>query len=215
MGYNRPDSFYDNGSSPSTPYYGGNNRRFGPRNNSDPALYGNNHPNANQQAFCPSHGHQPSYDTMGTASNGSHVTEPWSKTTHPTSENSSIDRVQAGPKADLADAYGFSGFGGSPQLHGAITEEHSQGSPLYGQPGYGQSSAGTSNAHVYQGNGIAHNLPQNAGPQPPPKENVQPRVPIKLGANNPAIKTGSHEKPTPAVETEKRKNWLKKRFSRS
>ena len=214
MAHNRPESFHDNSGSPSTPYHGTPNRRFGPRNNSDPALYGNNQPAVNQQSFHPAHGHQPSYDTVGTASNGSHVTEAWGNSTDPSSENSSIDRVQPGPKADLGDSYGFGGFGGGPNLHGPISEEHGQGSPLYGHPGYGQSWAAAGNPHAYQGNGLRHDLPPNAGPQPPPKENVTPRAPIKLGANNPAIKTGVTQTPPPAVETEKRKSWLKKRFSK-
>ena len=211
----RPDSYYENGTSPSTPYNGGGSRRFGPRNSSDPALYGNHYANSAHQGAYPTHGHQPSYETVATVSNGSHVTDPWGNSTDPSSENSSIDKVQSAPKPEPVDTYGFNGFGGSPQFQGPILEEHGLNSPSYGQPGYGQSQINNANANgfPYQGNGVYPSVPLHGAPMPPPKERAPPRVPIKLGANNPSDKRGGYGGTTPAVENEKRKSWIK-RFSR-
>ncbi|KAL9130949.1 MAG: hypothetical protein Q9217_000995 [Psora testacea] len=208
----RPGSYYENGTAPGTPYYGVGSRRFGPRNNSDPALYGNNV----QQAVYPSHGHQQSYDTVGTVSNGSHVTDQWGNSTDPSSENSSIDRVQpAQPahKPDLGEAYGFNGFGGAPQFQGPILEEHGQGAPGYGQPGYGQSQTSNGIGYPYQGNGLPPNAPPHGTPVAPPKEGAPARAPIKLGVNNLAASRGS-DGPQPPVKNDKRRSWLGKRFSR-
>lgn len=217
MGTGRPDSYYENGTSPSTPYNGGGSRRFGPRNNSDPALYGNNNANIAHQGAYPSHGHQPSYETVVTGSNGSHVTDAWGNSTDPSSENSSIDRVQPAPKSEPADTYGFNGFGGGPQFQGPILEEHGLNSPGYGQPGYGQSqmSNGNANGLPYQGNGVYPSVPLHGAPMPPTKERAAPRAPIKLGANNRSDKRGDYSGMTPAAENEKRKSWIKKRFSKS
>lgn len=213
IGNGRPDSYYENGAFPPTPYNGGHSRRFGPRTHSDPALYGNNHNTAVQQNPYSSHGQQPSYDTVGTASNGSHFTEPWGNSTDPSSENSSIDRVQPGPKTDAGDAYGFNGFGGGPQFQGPILEEYGHGGPSYGQPGYGTSQVGNTNGHPYQGNGATPNSLSSGAPLPPPKESAPPRVPIKLGANNHA-KQASDVNAATVPENEKRRSWLKRRFSK-
>ena len=189
-------------------------RRFGPRNNSDPALYGH----TGNQGIYPSHVHQQSYDTVNTASNQSHATDQWGNSTDPSSENSSIDRVQPQPppKPDLGEAYGFNGFGGGPQLQGPILEEHDYDAPRYGQPGYGQSQAGNTNGNPYQGNDARPSVPPHGAPVPPPKQ-AGPRVPMKLGAS-----TGRSSNPqynpqyAPTVDkSEKRKSWIKKRFSRS
>lgn len=196
MSHSRPDSIIDNYGHAPSQY--GSGRRFGPRNHSDPALYGHN----NTQGVYPSHGHQQSYDTVASASNGSHATDQWGNSTDPSSENSSIDRVQTAPKSDLGEAYGFNGFGGAPQFQGPILEEHGQGAPGYGHPGYGQSQVAAGNGPPYQG---------NAAPAPPPHappKDTGPKVPIKLGSSA----VGS--RPPPPVDTDKRKSWLKRRFSK-
>lgn len=169
---------------------------------SDPALHGQN-----SQSVYPSHGNQQSYDTVASASAyGSGATDPWGNSTDPSSENSSIDRVQPPPKPDGGEQYGFSGFGGAPQYQGPILEEHGSGSPAYGQPGYGQSHVIPGGGLPFQGNTIA---------PPPPAHGsggqTVPRVPIKLGGSAPAIDSSS---PTPS-SPERRKSWLKRRFSRS
>ncbi|KAL9105107.1 MAG: hypothetical protein Q9163_000025 [Psora crenata] len=203
----RPDTYYDNGTTPGTPHYGGGNRRFAPRNNPDPTLYGNNV----QQGVYPSHGHQQSYDTVGTVSNGSHATDQWGNSTDPSSENSSIERAQPAPKPDLGEAYGFNGFGGAPQLHGPILEEHAQDAPSYDQPGHNQSQTMNGNGYPYQNNGSPPSVPPHGGSLATETESAPPRTPIKLGINH-SIPVGSR---TPPAKAEKRKSWLGKKLSRS
>ncbi len=208
-GGSRPDSYIENYATPPS-HYGsvngnGYNRRFGPRNHSDPALYGH----ATGQGIYPSHGHQQSYDTVATASNGSHATDQWGNSTDPSSENSSIDRVQPAAKPELGEAYGFNGFGGAPQFQGPILEEHGHGAPGYGQPGYGQERAVVGSGHAYQGNGAP-----NPPPHALPREKV-PRTPIKLGGGSASdVAPPVSSRPPPAVNTEKRKSWFKRRFSK-
>ena len=167
--------------------------------NSDLGHYGHN----NQNSYS-SPAYQQSYDTGGSISaNESHGTDQWGTSTDPSSENSSIDRVQPAPKPDLGEVYGFNGFGGAPQFQGPILEEHGQGDPTYGQPRYGQSQSVAGAGRPYQGNG------ESAGPSPKlhPKENI-PTGPIKLG-NSPAGNLSS------SGTGEKRKSWLKRRFSKT
>ena len=220
MGNGRPESYYDNINPPSASYNGTNNRRFGPRNHSDPTLYGNNYSNNIHRGAYPSHGHQPSYETVGTASNGSHVTDPWGNSTDPSSENSSIDRAQPAAKTEPSDNYGFSGFGNGPQFQGPILEEHGLNLPSYGQPGYGQSQMLSSNAngYPYQGNDVHPHIPPHVPPHgapiSPPREKAPPRVPIKLGANDPSNRKDNSRGAKLDTEHDKRKSWIKKRFSR-
>lgn len=187
-------------------------RRFGPKNNSDPALYGHN---ANQGIY-PSHGQQPSYDTVGTVSNQSHATEQWGNSTDPSSENSSVDKFQPGPpKQDLGEIYGFNGFGAGPQLQGPILEEHGHDAPSYGQPGYGQSQneSGNTKGYPYQGNDFPPpTVPVHGVPRPPYKEAAL-RAPIRLGAST----AGAYNSAPPPVPSkrEKRKSWLGRRLSKS
>lgn len=191
----RPSSYVENN----------HGRRFGPghRIASDPVLYGRN-----SQGVYPSQGYQQSYDTVASASvNGSGGTDPWGNSTDPSSENSSIDRVQQAPKPDLSEQYGFSGFGGAPQYQGPILEEHGQDSPGYGQPGYGQSHTTAGGGFPFQGNGVP------PPPPPPhqrsPKHNA-PRTPIKLGGSAAPVQAS----PPPPASSEKRRSWLKRRFSK-
>ena len=206
-GGSRPESYIENPAAPSSQYgnLNGYGRRFGPRNHSDPALYGH----AQGHGIYPSHGHQQSYDTVASASNGSHATDQWGNSTDPSSENSSIDRVQPAAKPDLGEAYGFNGFGGAPQIQGPILEEHGHGAPGYGQPGYGQERVAAGGGYPYQGNGVPA-----PPPHAPPKEKAT-RTPIKLGGSSAPIDAipVSH-RPPPPVTSEKRKSWLKRRFSK-
>ncbi len=175
--------------------------KSGPRVDADPAMYGQ----TTNQGVYPSHGYQQSYDTVTTASGtGSHGTEQWGNSTDPSSENSSLDRINQVAKPDLGEVYGFSGFGGAPQFQGPILEEHGHGNPAYGEPGYGRASTGPGmGGGGYPprgGNGVPPPIP----PHGPPKED-RPRVPIKLG-NSPAN--------TRTDVSEKRKSWFKRRFSK-
>ncbi len=202
----RSDSYIDN-YAPAPPNHHGQGRRFGPRVNSDPALYGQN--STSGQGVYPSHGNQQSYDTVASSSgNASHATDPWGNSTDPSSENSSIDRVPQAPKPDIGEAYGFNGFGGAPQFQGPILEEHGQGYPAYGQPGYGKQQPAT-------GAGYQHSRIGSGPPAPPPhlpsKESA-PRVPIRLGNSPNAV--GTTRAPSDA-NSEKRKSWLKRTFSRN
>ncbi|KAI4247705.1 MAG: hypothetical protein L6R40_001291 [Gallowayella cf. fulva] len=129
MSMGRPDSTYidNNGSNLNQPGYG--RRVNNNRANSDPILYG-----TNSQTVYPTHGYHQSHDTVASASgNESHNTDPWGNSTDPSSENSSIDRIQHAPKPDPAEAYGFNGFGGAPQFQGPIMEEHGVDDPAYGE----------------------------------------------------------------------------------
>ena len=209
MNNNRLDSYYENGTTPGTPYHGSGNRRFGQRNTSDPALYGN----SVQQGVCPSHGHQQSYDTVGTLSSGSHITDQWGNSTDPSSENSSLDRVQPAPKPDLGEAYGLIGFGGAPQFQGPIFEEHGQGSPSYGQSGYGQTQMSDGNSYLPRGNAMPPPVLPHGAPMVPSKERAPAKAPIRLSATKTIVNRGSSG-PSPPSKNEKRRSWLGKRFSR-
>lgn len=198
VGMGRPDSFVDNhGNGYTQPGYG---RRISQRVHSDPALYG-----TNSHSLYPAHGYQQSYDTVASASgNESHNTDPWGNSTDPSSENSSIDRVQA-PKPDAAENYGFNGFGGAPQFQGPILEESGVNSPSYGQFGYGQNQ----NQNLTKGSPLS---PRNVGPPAPPPHGtpyqIPAKIPIKLGTSP------SSDRPLPSAPGEKRKSWLKRRFSK-
>lgn len=192
----RPDSYIDNyGGSPNQPGYG---RRVSQRVSSDPALYG-----TNSHSLYPAHGYHQSYDTVASASgNESHNTDPWGNSTDPSSENSSIDRVQV-PKPESVDTYGFNGFGGAPQFQGSIMEEDDLNSPAYGHMGYGQPQKPMNGSPTHRRNGL---------PPPPPPHGVRnhpPKVPIKLGSS-PAT-----DRPSPSAPAEKRKSWLKRRLSKA
>ena len=192
----RPESYIENNGIPLAQQNSG--RRFGPRVRSDPILYNNNTPGG----VYPLHGQQHSHDTVASAAVS---TDPWgnSNSTDPSSENSSIDKVPQGPKSDIVETYGFNGFGGAPQFQGPILEEHGSDSPAYGQPGYGHSHPGTHGGLPFQGNG--------ATPPPPPPHRMQsgPRTPIKLGGSGASIDSSSSTR-----NSEKRKSWLKRRFSK-
>jgi len=111
------------------------------------------------------------------------------------------------PKPEPTENYGFNGFN---QFQGPILEEHGQDSPAYGQPGYGkpQMMNGSGNGYAYQGSAGGPAVPSNGAPPPPPSKESGPRVPIKLGSN-PIGSRGP-----PVVDHEKRKSWLKRRFSK-
>lgn len=212
MSYGRPDSYIENFGHSATQRDRDRdrdhhqNRKFGPRTQSDPMLYGGH--NIQSQGIYPSHANQQSYDTVTSSGTGSHGTEPWGNSTDPSSENSSIDRLSQVPKQDLGEIYGFNGFGAGP-----ILEEHHKDAPAYGQPGYAQSHTIPNQGYAYQGNGVP--------PVPPPHvhpRETRPRPPIKLGTTpgNPYV-NGKALPPQPLnrIDTsEKRQSWLKRRFSK-
>lgn len=198
----RPDSIIDSYGATSNQYPG--NRRLSQRVNADSVL-----PGQNVSHGYPSYGYQQSLDASASSSaNESHGTDQWGNLTDPSSENSSIDKVQQPQKPDLGEIYGFSGFGGAPQFQGPILEEHSQGAATYGQPGYGNSQGAVGGSFPYQGKGTARDTP----PAPPPHAsfpNNVPRAPIKLGSSPISANASS------TVNGDKRKSWLKRTFTRT
>lgn len=176
----RPDSFVEEapGASQQWPQ-----RNATMRNASAPMYY-----NPNEKTPSPSHSHQQSYDNMTSGSDEN------SKSTNPSSQNSSFDQLHQLRKPDDGAYNGHHGYNGN----------FSSVSPArpYGPPGpYGGVQNGA--------NGF-----QN-GPPAPPKLAApnNPRVPIKLDSG-----TGGgaeeFEKDFKQATTPKRKSWLKKRFSR-
>jgi len=187
-GMTRPDSYYNttDNAGPSNGYYP--NRARYPRTASEP------HYN-NGQGVYPAPGNQQSYETVTTASGSGSSADPVGYSTDPSSENSSMDRIPPPPQKDLAEAYGFNGFGGNPQ---------------YLPPGIGINEQYGSNGLQQQGNGY-----QTQGPPPlPRKESAPPRVPIKLGATSGNAGPRMQEGGRPSAG-EKRKSWFGKRFSRN
>jgi len=189
----------------------------------------------------PTHGPQPSYDTVTSAE------QPWGTSTDPSSINSSNDRIhdvqkqaQTGIPEDRVptETYGFNGFGPQPQL------DTFQGVPGNGQPRSGQaqqsgapavngSYPNESGPHYGNSSGQANGYPANSynnysrggfngaqssmmPPQVPQKPN-NPRVPIKLDA--PAGTSSSTGSPLERAQSKvsnspKRKSWFKRRFSK-
>ncbi|QIW95882.1 hypothetical protein AMS68_001400 [Peltaster fructicola] len=122
--------------------HGQQRMRYGQRMQSDSAIMRGN------SGMYPQHGYHPSHDTVGT--NGSDSTGPWGNSTGPSSENSSVDRVQG-----AAHMKGYGQDGG----HDAIDENGA-----YQQNGYGRPE---------QRRPIALG---NSGPPPPPQKGL-PTVP--------------------------------------
>ncbi len=184
----RPDSFYqpvEGGAGPSNGYYP--NRARYPRTASEPHF-------GNAQGVYPVPGNQQSYETVTTASGSGNSGEPVGYATDPSSENSSLDRVAPLPVREPGEAYGFTGFGGNPQI-----------APLPAQY-----SPSDSPAPQQQGNGYQY---QNQGPPQVPRKEIFNRVPIKLGASS--GNTGPPVEIKQPGAAEKRKSWFGKRFSRS
>lgn len=169
----------------------------------------------------PAHSYQDSYDTVNTReSNGSQSTEPWTNSTDPSSENSSVDRIQSAANNKMEnDAYGAYGaqYGrGSPRPQ-PIQEEYSHGGQMYAQE---QSYP----PHGYPPQSSAQYSPRANGPMgppPPPANPQQLKKPIRLGGDSfdkgpkPAAppSNGPKLQKRPS-ENGKHKSWLRRRFSK-
>lgn len=200
MSIARPDSFIETyGASNQYP----NSRRLSQRVNSDTAL-----PSQNNSHVYPYGYQQPTEASGSSSANESHGTDQWGNLTDPSSENSSIDKVQQAPKPDLGEIYGFSGFGGAPQFQGPILEEHGQDEAACGQLKYGHSQGIAGGGYPYQGKRAANEAPPPPPPHASPKEDVH-RVPIKLGSSPISAST------SPSPTGDKRKSWLRRRFSKT
>lgn len=198
--YGRQSSgHYDqHGQSPNGPAV---RQRYGQRGMSDSGMrssyYGGNQ---NMHPQPPYHHNNQSYDNTGSDSTG-----PWHNSTDPSSENSSLDRVNGTMKTPATpepmNNYGLEGFGGD-----AIMEEG--GSDDYGYP--------TSRAKGRNGYGGGSN-----GAPPVPSHSAAPRQTIQLGGGgggpSAAYANQGGSLPSTARQTpqnEKRKSWLGRKFSR-
>jgi hypothetical protein len=183
----RNDGYYDNNAKPSNGYYP--NRARYPRTASEP------HSN-NGTGIYPVHGNQQSYETVTTASGSGSSGDPLGYTTDPSSENSSLDRVQAAGYADQMGLNGMQQYG-SPNL-----QLNNYGSNNYSSNSYGGYPVKQPDMNGgYPG--------QNGGPPlVPRKEIVQgpPRVPIRSSTST-GVPPQSKEMPRPSAG-EKRKSWF-------
>ncbi|KAF2187814.1 hypothetical protein K469DRAFT_771322 [Zopfia rhizophila CBS 207.26] len=177
------------------------------RMQSDPGWnrYGNNGHNV-----YPTQGYQQSRDTVNTGGSTGSQSEPYS--TDPSSDNSSIERATPVTKPDLGEQYGFSGFGGGPQFQGPILEEYGNGSgPEYGRSQENGDASNGGYFQQYNGNSIPPPVPAKAGPPPPSKSNA-----IRLNGAPGQTPSGGNAGPNVPSRnnTEKRKSWFKRRFSK-
>lgn len=143
--------------------------------------------NGNGNGVYPQHGYHQSHDTVTSGQTyGSDSTGPWANGTDPSSENSSLDRINA-TNTQQDNVYGGqNGYGGYPR---AIPED------------------GQYNAQHQQGYG-------GGGPVQPPNSQ---RKPIALGGGGEsdfAAPPRSNLPSTARPEPEKKKGWLKRRFSK-
>lgn len=191
-------------------------------------LYGGNNGSGNGNGYSSHHAPQQSYDAATTVSGSTNGygtgpgTEPYAHSTDPSSENSSVDRIPQPGKPDLAETYGLNGFGGAPEFQGPILEELGHDAPAYGQPGYGQGrpvlQGQNSSRYPQSSIGRAGGYPQQdhelPPPPPPHKQNgAPPRDPVRLQSTN--AQSSYESSPPERVDSgEKRKSWLKRRFSK-
>jgi hypothetical protein len=170
------------------------------------------------QNFYPQQSYQRSNDNITAASgSGSNGTDQWAHHTDPSSANSSLDRLQnqqqplqqppqqppqqqhhQKPERNLAEAYGFNGFGPNPQLDPPIPPPHGKETEGYGQNGY----------DTYE----------QTAPALPPKDGrrasraVGPTTPVAIATAANGRKP--HLQKTPTI-SEKRTSWFKRRFSKN
>ncbi|KAL2353157.1 hypothetical protein BJ546DRAFT_129754 [Cryomyces antarcticus] len=222
-GQSRPDSYADSYGPPSAP---SPRNRYNQRVVSDPVLMRYNNGQSSMQGVYPQLGYHQSYDTVNTGvTNGSDSTGPWANSTDPSSENSSIDKVNAltSRPDQSGENHGSNGPNGPSgpqgQFRGPIMEEYGPGSNggAYPNPNaFGQIGYPSQN-----GNGYAPALPAHT--RTPPSRNV-----IKLGGDSsssaftsaspsgptyPASSSRPSLQPTPS-KNEKKKGWLKSRLSK-
>ncbi|KAL9081117.1 MAG: hypothetical protein Q9159_007424 [Coniocarpon cinnabarinum] len=179
----------------------------------------------------PTHGYSQSYDTVDTGNSyGTSSSEPWTNSTDPSSDNSSIDRQYGanGYKYDgyqdmygsqnrresprheaIQEEYGYDGYGYTQgQHHGPYTDPAAQRQPsqwgarsMNAPPG--QSMAQPPPTHQPQRNAMPFGGQTSlAAPPPPPKPNTMQRRPQQLQQQQTSSGDG------------KRKSWLKRRFSK-
>ncbi len=189
----RPDSYYDNNVRPSNGYYPSRARY--PRTATEPNFN-------NGTGVYPVNGNPQSYETVATASGSGSSGEPLGYSTDPSSENSSVDRIQSTGIPEQMNYNGANNYSGTSNYQGSNYASNGYG----GYPG--KQSEMPMMSGGYQG--------QNGGPPPPPRKesaSIPPRVPIKLGQSAGGPPT-SYQAPRPGAG-EKRKSWFGKRFSKN
>lgn len=152
---------------------------------------------SNNENLYPSHGHQPSYDTIATGA-GSYGTDTWANSTDPSSQNSSVDRFPMKTEESSGDNNRGIGYTNGP--YSPVSPNYNNEQTFWkGANGRPQVPYGKSEYL----NGSAPNG-QSQSPAVQRKED-QPPVPIKLNTGSVIV-----EHPAPA----KRQSWLKRRFSK-
>lgn len=150
----------------------------------------------------PTHSHQVSYETSGSEEN--------SKTTNPSSVNSSLDHIQPYRKP------GENGYEGSQMTSYGSNATNSTITP-HGRPSpFVQNGNGNGNTLMQNFNASSngHAAMQNGNGifVPPPANN--PRVPIKLNSSSMTPQQLEAEAAAMSAPKEKRKSWIKRRFSK-
>ncbi|KAF2096465.1 hypothetical protein NA57DRAFT_78068 [Rhizodiscina lignyota] len=180
------------------------------RQNSEPVVTRYNN---NGEALYPSPGYQRSRDTVNTGVSNGSQSEPWTNNTDPSSENSSIDRINAAPKQDPGEQYGFTGFGGAP-FKRPIQEEMAS---YENGPGNGP-NGGYFN-HPPQGAQVLQPPPHSyTGNQQKPANKLISLNGENGGAPDVPGKDGVQVTARPALQStpsQKKKSWLKRRFSKN
>ncbi|KAF2459991.1 hypothetical protein BDY21DRAFT_361857 [Lineolata rhizophorae] len=219
----RRSSYYGDGYAP--PMAGPSRNRFSQRLQSDTMINrvngaGNNPPPPTRDMYA-SHGHQQSRDTVNTGASSGSQSEPWANSTDPSSENSSVDKINAAakqpqppppPQPDLGEQYGLTGFGGMPQFQAPNLQEN------YGN-NYSMRPPPPPNGGEYFPKSPNSTLPPLPQGMVPDARNKQPfgTPPQPLGAS-------SGNAPAPArpnvlardsTQSDKKRSWFKRRFSKN
>lgn len=191
----RPEYFTENGQGPSQ-YQGYRGMRNG-------SYSGHGGYGMNGEYNSPTHSHQLSYETMTSGS------EENAKTTNPSSINSSPDHIQPYRKQ------GENGHEGS-QITSYGSNATSSTITPYGCPPFLQNWNENGNALMLNFNASPSGytgMQNGNGPISPPPAN-NPRLPIKLNNSSQTTAQVTAETPALSAPKEKRKSWLKRRFSR-
>jgi hypothetical protein len=148
----------------------------------------------------PTHSHQISYETMTSGS------EENAKTTNPSSVNRSSDHIQPYRKP------GENGYEG-PQMTSYGSYATNSAITPYGRPPQSMQN-GNALMHNFNASSSGHGGMQNGNNSfvPPPANN--PRIPIKLNNSSMTTEQLAAEAAAMSAPKEKRKSWLKRRFSK-
>ncbi|KIW07676.1 uncharacterized protein PV09_01616 [Verruconis gallopava] len=198
--YNHPQSrrngYFDNPPS---------RNKFTARMYSDQGVQRYNYGNNGYPYSTPGYGQ--TRDTVNTGGSNGSASDQWHNSTDPSSDNSSIERM----RGEHGESYGYP----TPQREPISEDGHYT---YTNGPGYNSAYMNGGNSGPGGSNGYFGQQYNNGAPAPPPKVTqggpVQPpaRQPIKLdNSTRPDIIPGGTRTPAP----EKRKSWLKRRFSKN